>query len=770
MKYFPYVLKHLKRNWIRTASTLTGLALCIFLICVLQTVLDAIRRTTEDADPSRIITRHAVSVNFRLPLSYKPRIQAIPGVRTVAMSTWFGGIYRDIKDSFPNFAVESEDYFKMYPEIRIPPNQYREYLQDMQGLLIGSDVAVKHGFTIGNQIQMENILTSPQYRVRGPLKFNVRAIYTADPAQASRVNLGMAFFHHKYLYESMKGSGGSFPGAGTFNVQVSNPAQAGAVMRAIDANFENSDVQTRTETEGAYLASFIKLTGNLTSLLNTIGMAVAFTILLVTANTMSMAVRERRTEIAVLKTLGFSGGLVMALVGHRAGAGRGGLHGAAAVHGSRPRQPRRAVGVTSGDRDHFQHRRGPWRRRWIRTGLRCLPRADHRHVEAGVMAVPLSYNVRSLYIRRKLTMLAVGGIALVIAALIVLIAMANGFRVALSATGSPINAIVTQRGSASELTSAITRDGAQVLSDDPRVMKDANGRALSSPERVVVVNMRRKDGADINLTVRGVSQTAFTVRTGIAVTDGRSFQPGLYEVIVGRKIFERIEGMEIGQSFTLQRRDWTIAGVFEAGGSAFESEIWGDVDVIGPAFNRGGYHSVTLRMRDPSAISALNSDLEHNPRMQVQAVQERKYYEDQSGVVSGQLLGLAVFVAIVMGIGAVFGAMNTMYALVAARTHEIGTLRALGFSKVSILTAFVVESTFLAIVGGALGCLIALPANGMTSAAGGMSFSEIGFAFRISGTSLVVAMVLAVLMGVAGGVLPAFRAARMPITSALRDA
>src|SRR5258706_4436401 len=158
------------------------------------------------------------------------------------------------------------------------------------------------------------------------------------------------------------------------------------------------------------------------------------------------------------------------------------------------------------------------------------------------MALPLSYNIRSLYVRRKMTALAVGGIALVIAVLIVLIAMANGFRVALSATGSPLNAIVTQRGSLSELSSAITRDSAQALSDDPRVMKDAKGRALFSPELVVVANMRRKDGADINVTVRGVSQMAFTVRTGITVTDGRTFQPGLHEVIVGRKVFERIEG------------------------------------------------------------------------------------------------------------------------------------------------------------------------------------------------------------------------------------
>jgi len=312
MKYLPYVLKHLKRNWIRTASTLAGLALCIFLICVLQTVLDAIRKTTEDADPSRLITRHAVSVNFRLPLSYKPRIQAIPGVRTVAISTWFGGVYRDIKDFFPNFAVESEDYFRMYPEIRIPPDQYQEYLHDMQGLLIGSDVAAKYGFKIGDQIQMASI--QPLYRVRGPLKFNVRAIYNADPARASRVNLGLAFFHFKYLYETIKDSAGSYAGAGTYNIQIANPSQAAAVMRAIDANFENSDVQTKTETEGAFLAGFVNLMGNLTGLLNTVGVAVAFAILLVTANTMSMAVRERRTEIAVLKTLGFSGGLVMTLV------------------------------------------------------------------------------------------------------------------------------------------------------------------------------------------------------------------------------------------------------------------------------------------------------------------------------------------------------------------------------------------------------------------------------------------------------------------------
>lgn len=386
------------------------------------------------------------------------------------------------------------------------------------------------------------------------------------------------------------------------------------------------------------------------------------------------------------------------------------------------------------------------------------------------MALPISYNIRSLYVRRKMTLLAVGGIALVIAVLVVLIAMANGFRVALSATGSTSNAIVTQRGSNSELTSGISRENAQVLTDDARVMRDANGKALASPELVVVANLRRKDGADVNTTVRGVSPMAFTVRTGITVTEGRTFQPGLYEVIVGRRVFDRMEGMAIGKSFKLQRKEWTIVGVFDADGSGFESEIWGDVEVMSPAFNRGGYQSVTLRMRDASTIDALNAELEHSPRMQVQAIQERQYYEDQSGSVANQLLGLAGFVAVVMGIGAVFGAMNTMYALVAARRREIGTLRALGFSKGSILTAFVIESTFLSVVGGVLGCLLALPANGISSAAGGANFAEVAFAFRISGLSLGVGMGLAVVMGIAGGVLPAFRAARVPITSALRDA
>jgi putative ABC transport system permease protein len=314
MKYLPYVVKHLRRNWIRTASTVAGMAICIFLICTLQTVLAAINASTEAADPGRLVTRHGVSLIFNMPLAYKPRIQAIPGVEQVAVSNWFGGVYRDIKDFFPSFAVESEDYFRIFPEYQIRADEYRAYLQDMRGALIGRDVAQKHGFKVGDTFQMESMI--PPYRVRGPLQFVVRGIYDADSAKNPNANAGMMFFHFKYLYETIKGNPrvGGYAGAGTFNIRVANPSQAVKIAKAIDNNFENSDVQTKTETESAFIAGFTALIGNLTALLNGIGLAVAFTILLVTANTMSMAVRERRTEIAVLKTLGFSSTRVMSLV------------------------------------------------------------------------------------------------------------------------------------------------------------------------------------------------------------------------------------------------------------------------------------------------------------------------------------------------------------------------------------------------------------------------------------------------------------------------
>ena len=247
--------------------------------------------------------------------------------------------------------------------------------------------------------------------------------------------------------------------------------------------------------------------------------------------------------------------------------------------------------------------------------------------------------------------------------------------------------------------------------------------------------------------------------------------PGTTEVIVGRRLVERFSGVTVGSRLRIKQRDWPIVGVFEADGSSFESEVWGAVDVMASVFNRqGGYQSVTVKLADPGQLAAWADEVKANPRLPVDLKPEPKFYEDQAGPVAGALMALTVFVSFVMAIGAVFGAMNTMYAVVAQRTREIGTLRALGFGRLSILVSFVLESVVIALVAGIVGVLLALPANGLSSATGNVTFSELAFAFRITGPAILGGILFAALMGLVGGLLPAVRAARMPILSALREA
>ncbi len=272
------------------------------------------------------------------------------------------------------------------------------------------------------------------------------------------------------------------------------------------------------------------------------------------------------------------------------------------------------------------------------------------------------------------------------------------------------------------------------------------------------------------MTIRGVTPRAFDVRGTIDIVSGRSFTPGLNEIIVGERTAERFVGFEVGKSVKLQRIEWQVVGIFRAQGSGFESEVWGDLETMGPAFRRtGGSNSLTLRLKDSGTLGDFDRTVRADPQMQLQVVDERSYYEGQGGFISGALIGLTIFVAIVMGIGAVLGAMNTMYAIVSARTREIGTLRALGFSRRSILLSFVLESVFLAMAGGVLGVLLALPANNLGGATG-VGFAELAFAFKVSPSGIALGLTFAATMGLAGGLLPAARAARMPITRALREA
>ena len=314
MKHLPYILKHLRKNWVRTLSTIAAMALCIFLISVLQTALEAFYGGLENASTERLITRHRLSLAEDLPVAYQPRIAALPGIRRVAKFTWFGGVMGmsgdqpDWQNFFQNFAVEAEPYLAMYPEYIIPPDQEEAFMADMRGAVIGSALAEKYGWTIGSTFQLESFI--PPYRAGGPFEFVVRAIYTTDKEKHPNHPLDTMLFHWRYFYEKTE----QRVGVGTYTLQLANADQAAAVAKAVDATFENSDTQTKTETEAEFARSFLEMVGDLALILNAVGMAVAFTILLVTANTMSMAIRERRKEIAVLKTLGYPSALVLGLV------------------------------------------------------------------------------------------------------------------------------------------------------------------------------------------------------------------------------------------------------------------------------------------------------------------------------------------------------------------------------------------------------------------------------------------------------------------------
>ena len=350
MKFLPFIFKHLKRNWIRTGSTVLAMSLCIFLFCTLQTVLHEINGLLEGTSANRLITRHGVSLVFNLPLSYAGRIASVPGVKGVATTAWFGGSLPAEKEGaaeketkadegaeattdwskfIPSMAVDSEKFFPLYPEYQINPEEFRQYMSDLQGAMIGRKLADKYKWKIGDRFFLESFI--PPYRKSsGPFEFIVRGIIDTDPVKHPKTDTNLMYFHYKYLYEGT----GQRIGAGTYTVGIDDPEQAGTISKSIDALFENSDAQTHTETEQAFAAGFIAMAGNLALLLNTIGLAVSFTILLVTANTMSMAVRERRTEIAVLKTLGFGSAKVMGLIVAEALL-LGALGGALGILGSR---------------------------------------------------------------------------------------------------------------------------------------------------------------------------------------------------------------------------------------------------------------------------------------------------------------------------------------------------------------------------------------------------------------------------------------------------
>ncbi len=386
--------------------------------------------------------------------------------------------------------------------------------------------------------------------------------------------------------------------------------------------------------------------------------------------------------------------------------------------------------------------------------------------------IPVIYNLESLSARWRSALVAVAGIAGTVAVFVAVLALARGFKQTLVSSGSRENAIVRRVGATSELDSVISREDARAVEDAPGVRRRAGGGAIASFEAVVVASLPlRATGTDANVQVRGVSPQVRDVRA-VQVSAGRFFEAGLAEVVVGKNALTTYVGLDLGARVRFGGRDWDVVGVIESGGSAYESEVWCDVDQLNQAFRRPPnlIQSMTVRLESESALGTLRQALGADPRLQLQVDGEVEYYEKTSRALTQMIEGLGVLVVIVMGVGAICGALNTMYSAVAERGREVATLRALGFGAGTVVVSFVFEALLVAGVGGVVGCLVALPLNGITTGTmNWQTFSHLAFAFRVTPDLLLLGLGFALLMGLLGGVPPAIRAARLPVAAALRD-
>ena len=375
--------------------------------------------------------------------------------------------------------------------------------------------------------------------------------------------------------------------------------------------------------------------------------------------------------------------------------------------------------------------------------------------------IPIKYNLRSLVVRRVGTMMTIGGVALTVGIFVSILAMVNGLENTYIQSGEPLNLILLRKGSQAETNSYYDRS-------IKGIVETMNGVQAVSGEIVIIMNHPRVTGESANLIVRGISDQTFALRPKIKIVEGRMLKTGLREVLASRSVSNRFKDSKVGDSIHIGRTDWKVVGIFDASGTSYDSEIWGDYGDVAQEFDRPIYSSLLVRCADESSLKEVQQKVVDDRRLQMDAPRETEYFESQMGTVAPMKV-LGYLVGIIMAIGSCFAVMNTMYAATAYRTREIATLRVLGFRRRNILLSFMLESLLLALIGGAVGCFIALPMNGMsTGTANFITFSEIVFQFRVTPRLMLTGLIFSAVMGTLGGFLPARLAAKIPIVRALR--
>jgi len=389
------------------------------------------------------------------------------------------------------------------------------------------------------------------------------------------------------------------------------------------------------------------------------------------------------------------------------------------------------------------------------------------------MAIPVIYNVRSVKARWTSAIVAVLGIAGTVGVFVAMLSLARGFKATLVASGSDDNAIILRAGATAEMMSGVALDQVKILQDAPGVARGSDGAPLVTSEVVVVAPFPLKaTGTDANVQVRGVSSNVLNIRRNVKIIEGRMFNPGLSELVVGKNANGTYSGLSVGNSVNFGGGHWQVVGVFDAGGSAFDSEVWTDARVLDDVYKRptNVFQSATVHLTSPAALQQFKDAVTSDPRLSVDVTREIDYYSKQSTRMTQLITVLGGLVAGVMAIGAIFGALNTMYSAVAERGREIATMRALGFGAAAVVFSFVIEALIISFVGGAVGCLAVLPLNGLTTATmNWQTFSNMAFAFKITSGLLLGGIIFALVMGIIGGLPPAIRAAARPVAVALRE-
>ncbi|MBS0344998.1 MAG: ABC transporter permease [Proteobacteria bacterium] len=386
-------------------------------------------------------------------------------------------------------------------------------------------------------------------------------------------------------------------------------------------------------------------------------------------------------------------------------------------------------------------------------------------------SIPLSYSLRNLWARRLTTLLTAGGMALVVFVFATVLMLGQGLKETLVDTGRADNVVVIRKGSETEVQSVVERSQAALVESLPQIVRGAGGQPLVSKETVVLITLaKRSGGKPANVIIRGVGEAGMVLRPQLQIVEGRMFRPGSEEIVVGSGISGRFRGVGLGEAVRFGGREWRVVGIFDAGRSGFDSEIWGDVEQLLQTFRRQAFSSLLFRLADPGRFADVRRHLDGDPRLLLEAKPERTFYADQSALLANFIRILGLTLSVIFSVGAIIGATITMYAAVASRTAEIGTLRALGFRRSSVLLAFLVESLLLSLLGGLAGLAAASLMQLFTiSTMNWQSFSELAFSFRLTPSIAVRTLLFALGMGLIGGLMPALRAARMSIVSALRE-